>query len=322
MPYSTSVPGLPGGPLVTNYPITLKIVPAWRTLNRPGIKAALPRRSVQHGNGNPNSSAAGEANYLYNGAGGRQASYHSASDDKGVFVMIPADEVTWQAADGSGPGNMNGFSNELVEDRALWSDPARRYRAIANTADFMGRVAARLGIKVPEQHWTFNWRQTNDRHDCPNKLRYTRIEGSLAWDIYSSLWSAAGADELRRMGGGSAPDDSLVDKLKDITYAKPVEIPALFETNLKNYETAEGIVSDEDGTEFVFVADVVEAKRETPRSQRASGDATLGPPIKKGERFVVSWVFKMPDGAYWYLTPYWTRVKYADCRRVSDAPLI
>jgi hypothetical protein len=58
MTFSTAVPGLPGGPLATDYPIHLKILPDWMTQNRPGIPASTPRRSVQHGNGNPNSAAA------------------------------------------------------------------------------------------------------------------------------------------------------------------------------------------------------------------------------------------------------------------------
>ena len=203
-PYSTVIPGIPGGPVPTIAPVKIKLIPEWRTNNRPGIIARTPRRSVQHGNGNPNSSAAAEANYLYGGAGGRQASYHSSTDDKETWVMVPGNEVTWQAADGSGPGNMNGFSNEMVEDSALWANPARRMTCIRNTADFMGTIAARLDIAKPEQHWTFNF-NSSDRHDCPNKLRYVRIDGRLAWDIYADLWYAAKAAERARMTGGDVP---------------------------------------------------------------------------------------------------------------------
>jgi N-acetylmuramoyl-L-alanine amidase CwlA len=198
--YSTEIPGLPGGPLTTNHPIHIKLIPEWRTNNRPGYTALTPRRSVQHGNGNPRSSAAGEANYLYNGAEGRQASYHSATDDKETWIMVPASEVTWQAADGSGPGNMNGFSNEMVEDSTLWANPTRRDKVIANAAELMGGVAARLNIDKPEQHWTFNY-ESADRHDCPNKLRYVTINGRLAWDIYAEKWRAAKVAERQRMNG-------------------------------------------------------------------------------------------------------------------------
>lgn len=198
--YATPIPGLPGGPLVTTHPVQIKLIPSWRTNNRPGITARTPRRSVQHGNGNPNSTAAGEANYLFNGAEGRQASYHSSTDDKETWVMVPANEVTWQAADGSGPGNMNGFSNEMVEDAALWNNPTRRDRVIANAAELMGGIAARLDIDKPEQHWDFNYASA-DRHNCPNKLRFTTINGKSAWEIYVEKWRAAKVAELKRMNG-------------------------------------------------------------------------------------------------------------------------
>src|SRR5690606_37361256 len=45
--YKTVIPGVPGGPLTTSFPLHLKIVPAWRTNNRPGIKARTPRLIVQ-----------------------------------------------------------------------------------------------------------------------------------------------------------------------------------------------------------------------------------------------------------------------------------
>src|SRR5262249_55821853 len=141
------------------------------------------------------SSAAGERSFLHGlGAGGDFVSYHATGDDREVFVMVPADEVTFQAADGGGPGNENGFSCEMGEDEGLWADPARRNRVIHICADFMGRVAARLNIAEPQQHFDFNWGECCDspcdvvcgnRHDCPNKLRHTMIDGRLAWDIYA-----------------------------------------------------------------------------------------------------------------------------------------
>jgi hypothetical protein len=92
----------------------------------------------------------------------------------------------------------------MVEDSKLWANPARRDRCIAITADYMGRVSARLGIAKAQQHWDFNFKlPPKDRHDCPNKLRHTTINGRLAWDIYVERWQAAKADELKRMAGGT-----------------------------------------------------------------------------------------------------------------------
>lgn len=328
MAYPSIVPGLPGGPLTTIAPVRVKLIPSGRTYQRPGIKAAKPRRSVQHGNGNSDSSAKGEAIYLVDmAAEGRQASYHSATDDLETWVMVPVDEVTWQAADGAGPGNMNGLSNEMVEDADIWASPARAKQCVDNAADFMGGCAARLDIADPEQHWTFNYMLPPSlRHDCPNKLRYRKIGTENAWTYYVRQWRAAKAAELRRMGG-------VVVTPAPPTYAKPIEIPELKALSLGKYDTATGVVS-RDGDDFIFVADVVEATKDTPRLQYASSSAPrVGADLKKGERFVVSWLVKAADGLWYYITPPvysqsgallwgWTRVRQADTKRIADAPVI
>jgi len=220
--YLTEIPGLPGGPLQTTHPVYIKLIPAWRTNNRPGYTARTPRRSVQHGNGNPNSSAAGEATYLFNGAEGRKASYHSTTDDRESWIMVPSNEVTWQAADGSGPGNYNGFSNEMVEDSRIWASETRRDRVIANAAELMGGVAARLDIDKPEQHWTFNYNDPQ-RHDCPSKLRHTTINGRPVWEIYSAQWREAKLAERKRMAGEAPSEPSTPPTPKPI-YADAVTV--------------------------------------------------------------------------------------------------
>ena len=53
---------------------------------------------------------------------------------------------TWQAADGGGPGNMNGLSCEMMEADVIWSDPARRNKLIAITADFIRPAAQARAI--------------------------------------------------------------------------------------------------------------------------------------------------------------------------------
>ncbi|MGI8404597.1 MAG: glucosaminidase domain-containing protein [Thermomicrobiales bacterium] len=316
--YSTIVPGLPGGALVTDYPVTLNIIPKGNTYQRPGISAETPRRSVQHGTANPNSMAAGEIRWLVGGADGGQTSFHSCADDTGVWVAVPADEVTWQAADGGGPGNMNGFSCEMIENADMWTTPSRRARAIAITADFMGRVAARLKIAIPEQHWTFNWALPDYlRHDCPNKLRY--VAG--AWDSYVKQWSAAKSSETARMAGGAVVTP--VPDVPVVTYTNPLPIKALLGTDVTKGDTAPGIVSS-DGTDFVFVSDVVEVVTQTRRLQYADATSkSTGADLKKGERFIAAWLLKASDGKFYYVTPapYWTRVLASDTKRVADAPL-
>ncbi|MGI8486779.1 MAG: N-acetylmuramoyl-L-alanine amidase [Thermomicrobiales bacterium] len=315
--HTTTVPGLPGGPLLTTYPIQMKLIPAWNTYQRPGIKAERPRRSVQHGTGNPSSMAAGEITWLVDSkAGGGQVSFHATADDTGVWIGVPLDEVSWQAADGGGPGNMNGFSCEMIENTSMWNDPARRTKAIAITADFMGRVAARLEAANPEQHYTFNFADPN-RHDCPDKLRH--VAG--AWDAYVTQWNTSKADELARMKGGPViPPAPAFDWSKA---AKPLLIPALSDTDVGKNDTAPGVIS-KDGTDFVFVSDVVEATADISRLQYAdAGSPRTGPDIKAGERFVGAWLFKAGDGSFYYLSsaPFWSRIPAKNTKRVADAPL-
>lgn len=215
--YTTVIPGVPGGALTTDYPIHVRILPASQTINRPGFAARTPRRSVQHGNGNPNAYAASDSLWLYNGARGAnglptQTSFHADGDHTGVWFNIPANEVTWQAADGGGPGNYNGFSCEMSEHSVYRTNMDLLRRNIYVNADFMGRVAgARLGAGGPEQHWSFNYRIAGcsapcdvpapNRHNCPNILRTMTIDGRSAWSIYAAQWAKSKADELQRMRG-------------------------------------------------------------------------------------------------------------------------
>lgn len=204
--YETEVPGLPGGVLKTTYPIRINLIPAGNTHQRPGITARAPRRSVQHGTGNPNNPDAwAESMWFVNGAGGGQASIHYCVDDHQAVVVVPLDECTWQAADGAGPGNMNGFSCEQMEATVIWNDFGRRDALIRITADLMGRTAARLGVTTPERHWDFN-QGSADRHHCPNQLMNTGL-----WESsYVPKWQAARADELKRMNedeDGPGPPD-------------------------------------------------------------------------------------------------------------------
>ncbi len=393
--YNTLVPGLSGGPLITDYPIFINLVPASKTRNRPGIAARKPRRSVQHGTGNSKSTARSEGDYLVAGAEGRQASFHAASDWKELGVFVPIREVTWQAADGGGPGNMNGISCELSENNEAWGDPEKRGRMIHICADFLGRCMAREGgARKPEYHWTFNYAAA-DRHHCPNFILF--VSSGAAKPMYEKEWYAAYDDEKRRMGLPTAPipvsgwvkgdilgntvnlnvrhdanlnspivavappktsfmvtgpsfanngyewypvsgsfgigwiADGWVEKIGHIDpQHSPAPIAALLDTDLKKNDTAEGITSDDNGIDFVFVADVIEFVRDSAGYLYADKETVIET-YKKGQREVVAWLFKYdpdgigPDEAEWfYLTPdpTWQRIPYADTKRISDAPLI
>lgn len=101
-------------------------------------------------------------------------------------------------------------------------------------------------------------------------------------------------------------------------YANPAPVKALALLGKDDGDTAAALVID-GATQFRWVHDEVEAIRETKRLQRASLNAQVtGPPIKKGERFRVLWMFTAKDGNEYYLTEQWSRIVVADTKRVGD----
>ncbi|MGI8403803.1 MAG: N-acetylmuramoyl-L-alanine amidase [Thermomicrobiales bacterium] len=333
--YSNDVAGLEGGPLVTDYKITQKLIPDWNTLQNPGIVLSWPYGSCQHGTGNPNSTAASEARWLVDQrADGAQTSVHFfAGDIAGdeVYQTLRADRVGWHAADGGGPGNMNTVAVECIESDAVWSSPTRAARVIYICADLEGRIAARKGSRSdgkPSYHWTYNYQlPANERHPCPNKILFGNPEYKAA---YEKQWYASCHDEAARMKNGGVVEvvGGVIDNILNPPFdwskaAKPYPVPALSSTDVNKGDTAPGVIS-KDGTDFVFVSDVVEATADLPRLQYADKSAPhTGPDIKTGERFVGAWLFKAGDGSFYYLSsaPFWSRIPAKNTKRVSDAPL-
>ena len=212
MAYSTVIPGLEGGPLVTNHPVYIKLLPNDGYM-RPGKPFYGEPIMVQHGTGNNNSSAASEATWLVDQrAGGSQQSYHYITDDIATWVCLPLNEHGWHAADGNGPGNLRGIACEMIESTAVWSDSVRRAKCIENAAEIMGRTAARKKASGPKQHWDFNYMlPPSQRHDCPNKLRHVVINGRPAWDLYVERFNYYKALEL---GQKPAPTPAPITPIK------------------------------------------------------------------------------------------------------------
>lgn len=189
--YALVWPGVPGGPIYFSFPMKAMIVPASHTRQRPGIKAYLPRIGIQHENGNPNALAVQDSRYLYNGAGGRQASWHATVDHKEGYANLPADEVGWQAGDGAGPGNYRGFAIELSQWPKVHGTAAQWRAARRNAAEVGGRVGARLNITPPsKRHKDFM------NKNCPQYLNGNPAE----WAQYVEDWLHFYNDEKARMG--------------------------------------------------------------------------------------------------------------------------
>jgi hypothetical protein len=176
---------------------------------------------------------------------------------------------------------MNGLSLEMSEYAPIWNDNQRAAKCIAIAADFMGRCAARFGIAVPEQHWTFNFASGANRHDCPNMLRHRTVNGRPAWDVYVDLWNAAKADELSRMAGTPKPP----------VYALP-ELPVWWAKALAQHHPSDAEV---DGIRWHVMRRRFEALRNVQRySKPDTGSPKAGPKIEVHGKVNVERMFVAP----------------------------
>ena len=167
------IAGLPPVKVELPVPLVIDLIPLSQPKQRPGLKRQLPGYWVQHETGNPRAGADAEMHnrYLHNGAkdnnGNSQTlSFHFAVDDGVIYQMIPVDEVTWQAADGAGPGNMSGISCELCINEGI--DTAKsRHNAEALAGGIM-RVL-KMNREQVKRHWDFNFNDPG-RHHCPDTI--------------------------------------------------------------------------------------------------------------------------------------------------------
>lgn len=148
-------------------PLIIDLLPIKRN-TRSGAARQLPGYWVQHETGNPRPGADAEMHnrYLHNIPDGTFVSFHFAVDDGVIYQMVPVDEVTWQAADGAGPGNMSGISCELCINAGINTAKARN-----NAEALAGGIMKALGMGVDrvKRHWDFN-EGTIDRHHCPDQM--------------------------------------------------------------------------------------------------------------------------------------------------------
>lgn len=109
-------------------------------------------------------------------------------------------------------------------------------------------------------------------------------------------------------------------------YATPLPILQLTQVDVRDKDTVPAVVSD-NGVQYIYVGDRVRvtAPKGTPRYQRMANDGEawadvprVGPDLKRGEEFEVSWLAIHPNGGRVYITPYWTRVMQGHVVRVAD----
>lgn len=180
------IAGLPQGTLDLSFPVIQDIIP-YSTFNRPGRLLSGTRKLITHetDNTSPGADALMHGNWLRNGPvdqyGNREyVSVHFFVDHTGVRQSVPITEVTYQAADGPGPGNESCISMEICVPNDGDYDGALRV-----AEELWGKLGAALGMPLPDYiglHYDYNSPEhlaslglppDPNRHHCPNIMLNT-----------------------------------------------------------------------------------------------------------------------------------------------------
>jgi hypothetical protein len=261
------VVGLPN-PIELSFPLAHDIIPPSQTNQRPGITRQTPGFWVQHETDNHavGADAAMHAKYLSQGAEGRQASWHFTVDDGIAYQHIPVDEVTWQAADGGGPGNMSGISCEMCVNA-----DGDKAKARANAEELCAAIcrAEGLGADRVKRHYDFNQADPN-RHHCPDLM------------ISENYWPTFVANVAKRL----TPTP---------TGPQPVPIPWT--------KDAIGVQTIGDSKALAMLGELT-AARDVPLRQTADSKAPVIHRMKAGDRATCRGTFRSANGTRWDFVEY------------------
>jgi hypothetical protein len=280
--------------------VTIDIVPdrfiGWV---RSGQRFTGQTKTTFHDTGAPGQNARSQRNYLHNGPSEngqrRQVGFNFAVDDREIVQLTPLDEVTWAA--GTVDGNRTSWHVEQCFGPGIdWERSLRN--AIALHA---GLIAAKGWntdtALVKHQHWFGKW--------CPAQV------------LNRGLWPSV----VSRVSQAAATIGELAQDAGTVAWKRPHPIAELEPYHRGDSDTSPSFVRATDGRPFFFVADRVRAIRTTPRLQFAwSGSGRVGPDLKAGEEFDVTWIFVSDDGDPYFVTPYHTRIRAADTERMLDRP--
>ncbi len=286
------IAGLGGTKIPLPVPLVVQLIPKGQSRQRPGIARQKPGFWVQHETGNParGADAAMHARWLASGAGGATLSFHFAVDDRVIYQLIPVDEVTWQAADGSGPGNMSGVSCELCINAGIDVAASRR-----NAEALAAGVMAALGLDLSrlKRHWDFNGAQAgNQRHHCPDRMMSEGYWPTFVANVGKLLNATDPAP-----GSPSNPPAA---------FAQPGPKPAM----------NDGTDQSLGGAKFFALRRRVRAKAGARFRQYAgASSAETRAAATAGEVLDVEWAVQ-GDGEWWWVTRDGHRVRQAetDCR--------
>ncbi len=273
--------------------VEIKLIPKMSNWTS-GISSSQHVGSTWHDTGNPDSSADSDYRWAANNRpGGVPGSYNGIFDARKLIITQRFDELVGHAANHT--GNVTSYAFE----QAFGSAGGGYEESLKVGAAIHGGIMATNGWSVATSLKQHNyWSGKNCPGQIRNKGDWPRVVAMVEAARIAALDAAGGV----RPSPPSAP-----------TYAKPIHVKEL------EYTTFPPALVTLEGSDFIYVNDVVEATKATPRLQKAyDGAERTGPDIKAGEQFPVEWLFKSDDGQWYYLSPWATRIKYLDTKRISD----
>jgi hypothetical protein len=154
-------------------------------------------------------------------------------------------------------------------------------------------------------------------------MRGTGKKCPLTWlrdhtdDLYHDVAAYLKPFQTDEVGSEQPKPD--VPEVPKPLFATPLPIAELIQFADRDRDVVTALATRE-VDQFIYVADRVEAIQDTPRPQYPAMSAPhVGPVLKKGEPFDVTWMVKAGDGNWYYVTDWWTRIRVDHTRRIQDA---
>jgi len=252
---------------------------------RPNVRSGIPRQRpgywIQHETGNPRAGADAQmhSRFLKTIPDGTYVSFHFAVDDGVIYQMVPIDEITWQAADGSGPGNYSGISCELCINAGIDTAKARK-----NAEALAGGIMRALGMSADrcKRHWDFN-AGTLDRHHCPDQMMNDNY-----WPTFVS--------KVAQIITPPAP-----------TYAVPVGVPWRLGVDV-GWQALNGIDT------YTGRWGATALRTLTPRAFASDEAPQSGDKVPKDARVVIVGDLKQADGVGWAIRDDGSRIRASGLR--------
>lgn len=277
--------------------VEVKLIPAKLNWGRYG-RSTSQVKTTWHDTGNPRTNADGEYAWAANGRpGGSGGNYNGIFDGAKLIITAPFNEIIGATA--TPTGNRTSYSLEQALNGPGGFEGSLVVGCWVHAAVCVAKGWEVDTALVQHRYWSGKW--------CPGQ-----ILNKNRWSQVVNLTTQRAKEIRDYLRGEQAPEVPAPGP----KYALP-SIVAELDTISKSDVIAPGRV-EASGATWVWVGDRVMATRKTGRYGRANPNAErVGPDLNPGEEFNVDWITQY-EGAWWYYTPYGTRILVDDTERISD----